>query len=54
MAAEAEMRPTGIHQNPTQKADISDANLKSILPSEKAEVKPSSSGSRPKEGAVFV
>lgn len=43
-----EMRPTGIQQDRNLKEDIVDANLKSKLPPERAEDKPSNSGLRPK------
>lgn len=43
-----EMRPTGIQQDRSLKEGIVDANLKSKLPPERAEDKPSNSGLRPK------
>lgn len=52
-ASKAEMRPAGIQQDQNLKEDILDSNLKSKLPPERAEDKPSSSGLRPK-GDSFV
>jgi hypothetical protein len=47
------MRPTGIQQDRNLKEDILDASVKSKLPPEKAEDKPSGSGLKP-NGDNFV
>jgi hypothetical protein len=47
------MRPTGIQQDRNLKKDILDESVKSKLPPEKAEDKPSGSGLKPK-GDNFV
>lgn len=53
MGGGAEMRPIGIQQKPNQKEDILDPTKSKLAP-ERAEDKPSSSGTRPKEGASCV
>lgn len=54
VAGKTEMRPSGSQQNLDQKVDSVDENLKFKLPNERAEEKPSSSGTRPKEGSAFL
>ncbi|OIV98224.1 hypothetical protein TanjilG_18763 [Lupinus angustifolius] len=49
VGGEAEMRPKSVQQNTNPKTDILDGSLKSKLPPERAEDKPGSSGTRPKE-----